>query len=199
MSRSPIALTVAALTGWIASCGTNVLLGGSVDAGSARPDTSAMLDASQASLTPFPDGAYQMTISPTSNVVCMGAWVGMESAFSGITLATLGLVEGPVELLGTDATHVDFSGATIETDFMTTPVSLEKGGGPGVAPEIWIGIGTRVASGPLGSALIGVDLEADETTITSTGFDGRISAWYIDLAMDGTQCLVGFTTHFERL
>jgi hypothetical protein len=181
--------------GWMAllasACGSDVLLGGAPADGS--------VDVGDAALTPFPEGDFQMTVSSASTIVCMNGWVGMESAFSGVTLASLGIVDGVVTVAAADATHVVMSGAPIETGLRVSSVPLEKAGGGEVPPQIWAGVGTRAENGPLSSTLIAIEIEADETTVEATGFDGRVSAWYIDLATDGTQCLVGFATHFERL
>jgi hypothetical protein len=187
----------------VSACGTDVLLGGAVDTGSdALPASDAGSDAGLPDagppLTPFPDGSYMLTIAPTATEsLCTGpSLTGMESAFASVTRDSLGLAEGEVAVGAVDAMHLDVTGAPIETGFRAATVRLEKGGGPGVPPEVWIGVGPRADGGPLDTALIGILLEAHETTVTPSGFDGRVSAWYVDPLVEDSQCVLGFAARF---
>jgi hypothetical protein len=205
MKREPsVSILIAALLG---ACSTDVYLGGLDDggAGDAGSSPDSAVDASFDSavdaapmLTPFPDGNYDLAISATiTESMCAGpSLMGMESAFAGITRDSLGLAGGPVVVRGIDAIHLDVSGSPIETGFMQPSVRLEKAGGPGVPPEIWVGVGTRADAGPLDTALVAILLEADETTVTASGFDGRVSALYIDPLVEDSQCVVAFDAHF---
>jgi hypothetical protein len=195
---------------WVAGCGTDVVLGGAIDGGSdgtlspdaARldggPDIADGMRPDVPDATPFPDGAYDLAISATvTRVTCAGALAGMEDAFSGITRDALGLVDGPVEITGIDATHLEVHGAPIEMGFLETSVSLEKGGGPGVPLDVWIGIGTRAEDGPLGTLLVGIELEAHESSIDASGFDGLAGALYVDPLVEDAQCVIGFDARFD--
>ena len=62
--------------------------------------------------------------------------------------------------------------------------------------EVWQGFATRVAEGPLATSLFALDLEAFEPTITASGFDGLVTALYVDLADPESQCAVGFDVRF---
>ena len=207
MTRASAVLCLA-----LAACGTDVLLGGadaSLDAHGDLGAVDASMDAGvDAPLdagtdapmtTPFPDGDYTLTIAATQSMaMCTGSLAGMESAFASVTRDSLGLVSGPVTITSVDATNVDVSGATIDTDYLMSPVRITKGGGgPPIPANVWIGIGTRTGTGPLGTEVIAIDLEAFETTIAATGFDGRVSAEFVDLVTTDT-CVVGFDATFRH-
>lgn len=199
-------IAIACLLG---ACGTDVYLGGlddggPADSGAADSSLDASSDAARDAgpmLTPFSDGSYDLAITATiTESMCVGpSLMGMESAFAGVTRDSLGLAAGRVDVRAIDATHLDVSGAPIETGFMQPSVRLEKAGGPGVPPEIWVGVGTRADAGPLDTALVAILLEADETTVTARGFDGRVSALYIDPLVEDSQCIVAFDARFGRL
>lgn len=202
----------------LAACASStVILGGRADSGARADgglDAGVAIDATitdagsdapppdARSLTPFPDGTYTLTISPTSTMIlCTGPTLsGHESDFAAITRDTLGLTEGVVTLHGIDATHLDVSGPPIESGFLMPTVTLEPGGGgaPGVPLDVWFGIGTRVGTGPLDTTLLATELEAHEPTITPTGFDGRVSALYVSLAVMDDQCVLAFDAHYSR-
>ncbi len=217
MMRARVLLALSAMS--LASCAqSTVLLGGRPDGGARdagahdagpadapMPDTgppdAARPDAGP-SLTPFANGPYQLTISPTSSmIVCGDALAGMEAMFSGVTRDSVGLVEGPVVIRGIDATHLEVSGTPIDMGFLTPTIELQPGaaGTPGAPPDVWTGGSSRPAEpGPAGTSLLFVLLEADELTITPTGFDGKAGAQFVDL-VDGSMCAVAFDAHFGAL
>lgn len=186
----------------LSGCGSDVLLGGRTDGGfiddRAMPDASDGGSDAHAPLNAFGDGDFDLTIAATiSMTLCTGSLGGMDSAFASITRDSLGLREGPVNIVGRDATHFEVSGMPIELGYRQSSIVLEKGGAPGAPADVWVGFASRVETGPASTDLIGLDLEASELTLTPSGFDGRASALYADLTAEG-QCAIGFDAHFAR-
>jgi len=181
----------------LGGCGTDVLLGGGVDrntsdGGDDHVDTPIEHEVSTLG------GTYSLRIDATASMrLCHGALTGQEDAFNEITRASLGFVEGVVTVSAVHARAVDVLGPAIERGYHTPSLRLEKGGGPGVPENIWIGIEPYFGEGPIGTELAGFMLEAFEDSVDATGFSGRASGFFMDPFAEG-QCGVGFGARFDR-
>jgi hypothetical protein len=192
-------------------CGTDVLLGGTVDsdaapesdAGALSPADAASRDAATAdafNATPFPAGMHALTIEPASSIVtCSDSLAGREPEFSAVTRDEVGLVGGPVVVVPVDERHLDVTGAPIEAGYGVASLRLEKGGAPGSPEESWNGAVSRPgAPGPADTVLVALVLEAQELSVRAGGFDGRAGAMFAALATEG-QCSVAFDAQFDTL
>jgi hypothetical protein len=175
----------------VAGCGHDVRLGVAFDA---RVDS-----APDASGNPFIPAAYSLAFLDPPTIDCQGTLAGMDAQFTGITRASLSLVDGNVDLATPTATTLTLAGPPITTGWSTASVELAPDD-VSLPPNVWASIiTTDVGPGPASTRrdvqLLGVDVT---TASASAGIQGEVGIGYDTLDLNGT-CFVTFGALLQKL
>ncbi|MDX2086254.1 MAG: hypothetical protein SFX73_00335 [Kofleriaceae bacterium] len=133
-------------------------------------------------LTP---GTYALALDDTApfDVFCDGSLAGQEAQFANLAAASLGFVDGSVDL--TTGTSVTLSGAPIDAGFGAASLVLDT-----VDVGLYAAFTSQSGSGPAGTSLVEKFLILDATSSSATAIVGGLGALYE--AADGS-CQVGYS------
>lgn len=105
-------------------------------------------------------GTYQLAFLQSAEVYCDGTLIGQESAFAGITVADIGIVEGVLDVAVVSATELDVTGTPVAA-FGGTTVRLENT--PDAPPGLYWTYAGRSGAGPASTNIYGAFLALDAT------------------------------------
>jgi hypothetical protein len=170
----------------LAACGRDVRLGTAVDA---MPDVMA-----DGNGNPFMAGAYAMQFLDPPMQGCDGTLAGMESSFTTVTRASLGLTDGSVTFTTPTGTMLSIAGAAITSAVGQSSIALA----PNISnpPGLWDGlVSGSFGAGPLSTTRSMMDIAADSTT--TQPIQAQLAILYETSDQMGA-CTVGFEVAFTH-
>lgn len=148
---------------------------------------------------PFTPGGYTLHFLGPEQTSCMGSLgPGDEPSFSGITVTSLGLVDGVVTIVTPSATLMSIAGSPILSALGQASIDLVPGD-PNSSPEIWGGTGVgSFISGPISTTNTMRFIGADSTTgHNASGVDAVLGLLY-ETANGMGACVVSFPVLFTQ-
>lgn len=134
-------------------------------------------------------GLYTMTVDTTPHVRCDGTLAGQETAFAGVTAASLGFNGGAVTIATASPGSYAISGTPIQSGFGSASLVLDPM--PDAPPDVVAGMVNGSGSGPAQTSFMGTYLLLDGTAATATSLPGFAGGGYLTAAQDGF-CTVDF-------
>ena len=183
----------AAISGTVTFGAGSLAVGDTINASVQGDFGPIQLDPGPAPTGNIAPGNYTASVDAISKAVyCDGTLAGQESAFAGVTAASLGLTGGAVSISGIQPDgSITVAGPGVAGVGASTLSLTDYDGG------IWAAIVDTSSPGPANTTLAGRFFVLDANTATPTTVDGSIGVGYVTASDDGS-CSVVFPTSLTQ-